>query len=199
MKKVCVCFSHVITTHISPSSLMFHPSLSAPSLLFPHGRPDWTAVSDILSDASRPKIAGQAHSNKCEDEFGYMAKDSHFTGSLSPSSLTRWPLRMMTRRSSTIQNRTVSLTSQKPTHDNTGWFGVPTVCETSVSPISRGDLDLQKESKESLPDSGNRGQTEDAEGQRRFCDQCWRVDVENRSTTQYEESFSSDSTRIPFQ
>ena len=81
MKKVCVCFAHVITTHISPSSLMFHPSLSAPSLLFPHGRPDCTAVSDVLSDECHPKIAGQAHSDKGEDEFGYLAKYRQFTGS----------------------------------------------------------------------------------------------------------------------
>ena len=31
MKKVCVCFAHVINLHFSPSSLMSHPSLSAPS------------------------------------------------------------------------------------------------------------------------------------------------------------------------
>ena len=198
MKKVCVCFAHVITTHISPSSLMFHPSLSAPSSLFPHGRPDWTAVSDVLSDDCRHKIVGQAHSDKGEDEFGYMAKDSHFT-CYEPKQSDK----MVTADDDATpindpEQDSIS-DSSKTTHDNTGWFGVPTVCETSDSPIFRGDLDLQKESQESLPDSGNRGQTEDAEGQRRFCDQCWRVDVENRSTTQYKESFSSDSTRIPFQ
>ena len=39
----------------------------------------------------------------------------------------------------------------KTTHENTGWFGVFTVCETSVSQTSRGDIALQKESKESQP------------------------------------------------
>ena len=46
---------------------------------------------------------------------------------MSPSSLTRWFLRMMTRRPSTIQTTTVSVTSQKTKHENTVWFGVPTV------------------------------------------------------------------------
>ena len=62
----------------------------------------------------------------------------------------------------------------KTTLDNTGWFGVPTVCESSVSQISRGDLGLQKESKESL-----------------------RVEVKKKSK-EHKESFSSDSTRILF-
>ena len=153
-------FAHVITTHLSPSSLMFHPFLSAPSLLFPHGRPDWTAVSDVLSDASRPKIAGQVNSNKCEDEFGYMAKYRHFTGSEPKQSD-----KMVTADDDATlindpEQDSIS-DSSKTTHDKTGWFGVPTVCETSVSPIFRFDHDLQKESKESLPGPGkpraNRG------------------------------------------
>ena len=57
----------------------------------------------------------------------------------------------------------------KTTHKNTGWFGVPAVCETSVSQISRGDFALQKESKGSLT-RAHRGQAENAGGQRRFCD-----------------------------
>ena len=38
----------------------------------------------------------------------------------------------------------------KTTQENSVWFGVPTVCETSVSPISRGNLALKKEREESL-------------------------------------------------
>ena len=66
----------------------------------------------------------------------------------------------MSRRPSTIQTSTVSLTSHKTTHDNTGWFGVRTVCETSVSQISRDDFVFQKESKESL--------TRETEGKQRM-------------------------------
>ena len=32
----------------------------------------------------------------------------------------------------------------KTTHENIGWFGVLTVCQTSVSQISRGEIALQK-------------------------------------------------------
>ena len=79
---------------------------------------------------------------------------------MSPNSPTIWSVQMMTRRPSTIQTSTVSLTSHKTTHDNTGWFGVRTVCETSVSQIFRGDC--VSERKQRKPDSGNRGQAEDA-------------------------------------
>ena len=78
-EKVCVCCAHVITLHISFFSLMYHPSLFAPSLLFPHGQRVWSAVLDILSGVSRPKIAGQARSDIDDEEFGYLAKATHFT------------------------------------------------------------------------------------------------------------------------
>ena len=81
IKKVCVCFAHVINLHILHSSLMSHPSLSAPSLLFPHGQRDWSAVPGFLSDVSRSKISGQAHSDIGNLEFGYLATSFHLTGS----------------------------------------------------------------------------------------------------------------------
>ena len=68
---VCVCFfAHVMNLHISLSSLMSHPSLSAPSLLFPHGQRDGSAVPPA------PKLAGLAHSDVGDEEFGYLAKSS---------------------------------------------------------------------------------------------------------------------------
>ena len=78
-EKVCVCCAHVITLHISFFSLMYHPSLFAPSLLFPHGQRVWSAVLDILSGVSRRKIDGQARSDIDDEEFGYLAKATHFT------------------------------------------------------------------------------------------------------------------------
>ena len=80
MKMVCVCFAHVINLHISPSSLMSHPSLCAPSLLVPHGQHDWSAAPDFLSGVSRPKVAGHAHSDIGDQEFGYLATSTHITG-----------------------------------------------------------------------------------------------------------------------
>ena len=76
-------FANVITSRLLPFSLMFRPSSPAPptpSLLFPHGPSDWSAVSDIFSDLPRRKIAGPAHSDKGEDEFGHLAKNLSFTG-----------------------------------------------------------------------------------------------------------------------
>ena len=48
----------------------------------------------------------------------------------------------------------------KTTHENPGWFGVPTVCVTSVSQISPGNFALKKEREESL--------TRETEGKQRM-------------------------------
>ena len=99
---------------------------------------------------------------------------------MSPTCLTRWSLRMMTRRPSAIQSTTVSLTSQKP-HARTLDGSVLLQCETSVSQISRGDIALQKESKESL--------TRDTKGKQRM-----RVDRDG-SVISVGESMSRRSRR----
>ena len=83
------------------------------------------------------------------------------------------------------------------TRENTGLFGVLTLFESSVSHVSHDDFALQVESKESMQ-SGNRCWTERKRRKRRFCDQCCTVDVKEKSTEQYEESFSSDSQKILF-
>ena len=48
----------------------------------------------------------------------------------------------------------------KTTRENTGWFCVPSLCVTSVSQVSRGDIAVQKESKESLTRETERKQRE---------------------------------------
>ena len=85
----------------------------------------------------------------------------------------------------------------KATDENTGWFGVPTVCETSVSHISRGDIALQKESKESL--------TRETEGKQRMRGDrngsvisVGEAMSRKMSKEQYKDSLSSDSWRILF-
>ena len=50
VKKVCGCFAQVINLDIFFFSTMFRPSPPIPSVLFPHGQRDWSAVSDIFSD-----------------------------------------------------------------------------------------------------------------------------------------------------
>ena len=113
---------------------MSQPSLSAPSLLFPHGQRDWSAVPEFLSGVSRPKIAEQAHSDIGDEEFGYLAKSTHTTGHEPKQSD-----KMITADDDATPINDPDHDSisdfSKTTHENTGWCGVPTVCETSVSQI----------------------------------------------------------------
>ena len=116
---------------------MFRPSAPpTPSLLFPRGPLNWPA-----------------------DVFGYLATSAHLTG-YAPNRSDQ----MITADTDATpindpDNDSISEFS-KTTLDNTGWFGVPTVCEPSISQISRGDLTLQKQSKESL--------TRETEGKQRM-------------------------------
>ena len=119
---------------ISPFSiLMSHP---CPSLLFPYGEPCWSAA-DVFSSCNG------------DEEFGYLAKSARLTG-YEPKQLDK----MVTADddSTPINDPDHDSISDfsKTTHWNTGWFCFPTVCETSVSQVSRGDIALQHESKESL-------------------------------------------------
>ena len=52
----------------------------------------------------------------------------------------------------------------KITRENTGLFGVPTMFETSVSHVSRGEFALQRESQESMPQETDARQREEREG-----------------------------------
>ena len=142
---------------------MSQPSLSAPSLLCPHGQRDWSAVLEFLSGVSRTKIAEEAHSDIGDEEFGYLAKSTHTTGhdKMITADDDATPINDPDHDSISDFSKT--------THENTGWCGVPTVCETSFSQISRGDLALQKESKESLSRE-TEGKQRMRRGQRRFCD-----------------------------
>ena len=119
----------------------------------------------------------------------------------SPRSSTRLLLQMVTRCSLKIWTSLKSLTSSKNTHENTRLFGVSTKFEASVSHVSQGDCALQKEDKESMHretdyQTGREKQKE--RGKMRFCDQCCRIDVKEKSTEQCSELFSSDSLKILF-
>ena len=87
---------------------------------------------------------------------------------MCPSSLTRWFLRDDDATPINDPDHESISDFLKTTHENTGWFSVPTVCETSVSQ-SRGDIALQNENLRK-PDLGNLGQAERTGGKRRFCD-----------------------------
>ena len=62
---------------------------------------------------------------------------SFLTQVMSPRSSTRSLLWILTRYSSMIRT-TISPTSRKPTNENTGQFGVPTVFESSLLHVSHG-------------------------------------------------------------
>ena len=188
--------AHVVSLHLTFSTLMFHPSSPLSSdILFDTAFQSLT-FTDLLPGLSRPKSAGPAHFRNGEEDFGYMANMPHSTG-YEPNQLDKMvPADDDATPINDPDHDSISDIS-KTTHENTGWFGVFTVCETSVSQTSRGDIALQKK-KQRKPASGNRVQTERKRGRRRFCDKCWRVDVKEKSTEQYKEVFSSDSKRILF-
>ena len=96
-----------------------------------------------------PKIAGPAHSHISEDDFGYMAISPHRTG-YEPKQLDKMVPADDDATSINDPDHDSASNFSKNTHENTGLFGVPTVCETSVSQFSRGDIVLPKGSKESL-------------------------------------------------
>ena len=102
---------------------------------------------------------------------------------VSPKSSTRSLLQTERRRPSTIRTTIASLTSPKSARESTEQFGVPTMFETCVSHGSYGEFALQREIQESMPRETVAGQRE--RGKRRFCDQCCRVDVKEKSTEQY--------------
>ena len=134
---VCGCFAHVVTSRLLPFSMMFRPSSSAPptpSLLFPHGQRDWSAVSDIFSDLPGAKIAGPAHSDKCEDVSGYLAASFHSTG-YEPKQSDKMVLADDDATPINDPDHDSISKVSKTTLDNTGWFGVPAVWESSVSQI----------------------------------------------------------------
>ena len=101
---------------------------------------------------------------------------------MSPKSSTRSLPWIMTRRSSTNQT-TVSPTSRKPTNENSGQFGVSTVFESSVLHVAHWWF-CSLERKQRKQQSRNRCKRERERGKRRFCDQCCRVDVNEKSTEQ---------------
>ena len=143
-----------------------------------------------------PKIGGQAHSNNGDAEFGYLATSFHLTGYEPKLSDKMIPADDDATPINDPDHDSISDFS-KTAHDNTGWFGVPALCQTSVSQVSRGDIALQKESKESL--------TRETEGKQRMR---WDRDssvisvgetMSRRSRrSSMRKPFSSDSKKILF-
>ena len=142
--------AQVVSLHLTFSTLMFHPSSPLSSdIIFDTAFQSLT-FTDLLLGLFRPKCSGPAHFRNGEEDFGYMANMPHSTGyepnqhdKMVPADDDATPI-------NDPDHDSISDIS-KTTHENTGWFGVFTVCETSVSQTSRGDIALQKECKESQP------------------------------------------------
>ena len=197
----CVTYKHrvhagrISSLHLTLSIPMFHP----PSLLFPHGHFETTFLSaPSSSNGTRPESAGQAHFRTSAEEFGYLADPTHST-SFEPREFDRTT--SVDGDTTTINDPNQDSISDfsKTTRENTGLFGVPAMFETSVSHVSHGEFALQRECQECMPRETVARQREiQREREKRFCDQCWRVDVKEKSTQKHQESFSSDSQRILF-
>ena len=172
-----VCSVFVISLHLTLSILMFHP----PSLLFPHGHFNTTFPSASFVELHQTQKRGSS-APPHERRGVWLPGGSH--------ALDR------SRRTSAIRTTIASLTSRKP-HARTLDCSVFKQClkllfRTFLMVISLFRNGARKKS------LGKPLQDREKEGRRRFCDQCYRVDVKEKSTEQYQESFSSDSQRIPF-
>ena len=144
-----MCNAHVVTPILAFSLLMFHPSAPPLSDNLFEAAHKALIRTELLPGIPRARIAGPAHFHISEDDFGYMAKSHLFTG-YEPNLLDKMVLADDDVTPINDPDHDSISDFSKTTHENTGWFGVPTVCESSVSQKSRCDLALQKESKESL-------------------------------------------------
>ena len=180
--------SHLHPSHVSPVLAPAVPWRSLRDLSRPR-RPHWRFCPRDPAELPRPKGAGQAHSARGRGVWlSGQVRCKH--RKWAQKSLTRILPWMMTRRPSTMRI-TIPLTSRKPrtrTQANSVFTQRlnPLFCTFLI-----GDLVPQRESKESMQ-SGNRCWTE-----RRFCDQCCRVDVKERSTERYQ-CESEESQKILF-
>ena len=87
---------------------------------------------------------GPAHFRTGEEDFGHMATYLHNT-SYEPKQPDKMLLADDDPTPINDPDHDSFSDFGKTAHDNIGWFGVPTLRETSISQISRGDIALQKE------------------------------------------------------
>ena len=177
--------AHVVDLHLAFSILMFH----SPSLLFPDGHFE-TTFPTLTSTTFLPS-------------FPVLKAQDKRTPARAPRSLAIWPSPVLSTGNEPKQpDKTTSVDGDttpfkdpdhdsisdfsKTTRESTGLFGVSTVFEASASHVSCGDFALQRESKASMPRKPLQDRERERErGKRRFCDQCCRVDVKEKSTEQY--------------
>ena len=173
--------AHVISLHLTLSILMFHP----PSLLFPHGHFETTFCSaQSLPICSRSESAGQAHFRTSDEEFGYLADSTHSTGYMSPKSSTRSLLWTVTRCPLTIRTTITSLTSRKSHARILNSSVFPQCLKPLFRTFLMVSLLFREKSKKACLGKPLLDRERERERKRRFCDQCYRVDVKEKSTEQ---------------
>ena len=94
----------------------------------------------------------------------------------APGSLATWPITHHRDKTTSVDGDTTPTKNLSLLEKHTR--------ETSVSHVSCDDFALQRGGQESMQ-SGNRWKTERKRGKRKFCDQCCRIDVKEKSTEQY--------------
>ena len=168
--------SHFLPSHVSPVLAPAVPWRSLRDHSRPR-RPYWLWCPRDPAELHRPKKRrSSAHRTRTSCLATWPSPSP--TQVMSPRSSTIILPWMMTRRSLTIQTTRKSLTSRKA-HARILDSLVFHQCLNSLFCTF-----LIGESKESMQ-SGNRYLTEREKRKRRFCDQCCRVDVKERSTEQY--------------
>ena len=103
---------------------------------------------------------------------------------MSPKSSARSRPWMMTRCPSTIRTTIFPTFHRKPRKRKLVKSVFPQCLNPLFLCVFHDDFALRIESKESMQ-SGNRCLTERKRRKRRFCDQCCRIDVKERSTERY--------------
>ena len=154
MKKVCVCFAHVITLHISPSPVMFHPSSSAPSLLFLT-----VNLTGLRYLTSHRMFQAQ---NREESALRHRWRGVWLPGQvLPPHRLWAQAVRQDDHcrwwRDAHQRSRPRQYLWLDKTHTRQHWM---VRCSYSVRHLCFADFSRWR--KQRKPDSGNRGQAEDA-------------------------------------
>ena len=132
----CTC---VVSLHLAVSLLMIHLSL-----LFLHGHFETNPDNDFTDSdihmilPNFPDLIAQVKHNSALASRSLTTWPAQVqTQVMSPRSSTRSLLWTVTRYSSMIRT-TISPISRKPTNENTGQFGVPTVFESSLLHVSHG-------------------------------------------------------------
>ena len=130
-----------------------------------------------------PESAGQANFRTSGEKFGYLADPTHSTG-YEPKEFDQ--ITSADGDTTPVNDPNYDNVSgfSKITRENTGLFGVPAMLEAARFRTFLMVNFLFRE-KAKAASTGKPLLDRDRGGKRRFCDQCCRVDVKEKSTEQY--------------